>query len=72
MAVTLEEVLKMAEQLTPSDQRILVTRLLEQRKSPNELSKTEWMALFNSMVRPGGLGESYSDRREDWYSDDRR
>jgi restriction endonuclease S subunit len=71
MAVTLEEVLKMAEQLSTQDRNILIEHLQEQARQ-RKLTKDEWLALFDSMKYNVPVAEGWSDKREDWYSDDGR
>ena len=72
MAVTLEEVIKLADQLSIVDREGLISHLLRKRKNPNDLTMEEFKALLEAAILPGGPGPDYSDRREDWYGDDGR
>jgi hypothetical protein len=72
VAVTLEQVLEMARQLSEADKQTLVAELLESVKDPRELTQDEFEALIDDMVLPGKPANYSSDRRIDWYSDDGR
>ncbi len=70
-AVSYAEVVRMAEQLTPDEQKALfeyLKRVVHQR----ELSQEEWEALFDSLKIDQPVNSTYSMRREDWYGDDGR
>jgi hypothetical protein len=72
MAVTLEQVLELARQLSETDKQVLVAELSELAKDPRELTQDEFEALIDDMVLPGKPADYISDRRIDWYSDDGR
>ncbi|MBI5670056.1 MAG: hypothetical protein HZC41_18835 [Chloroflexi bacterium] len=69
--VTYEEVVKLAEQLTPLEQQALIAHLQETARH-RELTFTEWKALFDSMKDNTPIIADISPRREDWYDDDGR
>lgn len=69
--IAFDEVAKLAEQLSPAEQQALIVRLqvLAQQRT---LTKDEWWTLLDSITVNVPPGPSFSDRREDWYSDDGR
>lgn len=69
--VTFEEVVKLAEQLTPVEQQALIAHLQEIAKQ-RELTFAEWKALFDSMKDDTPIIADVSPRRVDWYGDDGR
>ena len=69
--VTYDEVVRLAEQLSPVEQQALIAHLQETAKH-RKLTKEEWLALFDSMKVSIPLGKDFSLRREDWYGDDGR
>jgi hypothetical protein len=70
-SVTYDEVVKLAEQLSPADQQALVAHLqvIARRR---ELSFEEWSLLFDSIKDDTPVIADFSNRREDWYGDDGR
>jgi len=69
--ITYEDVLKMAERLTPEEQTMLVVHLLEVAKE-RDLTKEEREALFKAIMIDIPILNEPSPRREDWYDDDGR
>ena len=69
--IAFDEVAKLAEQLSPAEQQALIVRLqvLAQQRA---LTKDEWWTLLDSITVNVPPGPAFSDRREDWYSDDGR
>jgi hypothetical protein len=68
---TLDEVLRLAEQLSQQDQQALIAHLQavsQQRK----LSFQEWKTLYDSLKMHTPVLKDFSNRREDWYEDDGR
>lgn len=63
---TYTEVVKLAEQLSLSEQQALITHLLELAKH-RELSSDERKRLFESIIVDIPPGEAFSLNREDWY-----
>lgn len=71
MATNLEEVVRLAEELTDDQKAALAIWLLDRIKS-RDLTAKERLAVFDSMtVDLGAVLPTYSDRREDWYEDAR-
>ncbi|MDZ4764520.1 MAG: hypothetical protein SGI73_08205 [Chloroflexota bacterium] len=71
MAVNLEDVVKLAEELTDDKKAELVVWLLDRIRT-RELTVNERLAVFDSMtVDLGAVLPAYSDRRQDWYDDAR-
>lgn len=69
MAVRLQDVVELAQELTEDQKAELVIWLLDQIKS-REMTPGERLAIFDSMtVDLGAVLPGYSDRREDWYDD---
>ena len=69
--VTYQQVIRLAEQLTPQEQRALVAYLQDLRR--HGLTKEERLSLFESLITDlGPVAPDSSFRREDWYSDDER
>jgi hypothetical protein len=66
-----EQVVTLAEQLTPIEQQALIAHLSELGKR-RELRPEEWKALFESIIIDRPISGEISFRREDWYSDDGR
>lgn len=70
--ITFDEVVKLADQLTPAEKQALAQHLL-QTAQEREMTPQERIAIFHSMIIDlGPVSPSYSDRREDWYGDDGR
>jgi len=70
--INYDEVVRLAEQLPPHEQRALVVHLQELAEHHN-LTRDERKMLFESMALDlGTVSPDYSDRREDWYGDDQR
>src|SRR5689334_18065068 len=69
--ITYGEVEKLAEQLSPAEQQALINHLqaLAQQRA---LSRDEWWTLIDSITVNVPPGPAFSDRREDWYSEDGR
>ena len=68
---TYQQVIRLAEQLTPQEQRTLVAYLQILRR--HGLPKEERLSLFESMLTDlGPVSPDFSFRREDWYGDDER
>jgi hypothetical protein len=63
---TYEEVVKLADQLSPDEQHALIEHLQKHRQRPR-LSWDAWDALLASVRVSAGPGPLFSDRREDWY-----
>ncbi len=71
MAVNLQQVVKLAEELTEDQKAELVVWLLDKIKT-RELTVNERLAVFDSMtVDLGAVLPAYSDHRQDWYDDAR-
>lgn len=69
---TYAEVLRLAEQLTPDEQRALAARL-QVSAARTQMSAEEWMARFEALIVTGHKpGPNLSFSREDWYDDDGR
>lgn len=67
---TFDEVRRLAEQLSPEEQKALAD-YLEERTSRSNLSPDDKKALWQSIVVDiGSWPEDWSLRREDWYDDD--
>jgi hypothetical protein len=71
MDIRYEEVVHLAEQLTPSEQTALITHLLELARY-RQLTKEERKALFHASILDVAVAQEPSPRREDWYDDDGR
>jgi hypothetical protein len=70
--VSYQQVLQLAEQLTPEEQQTLIARMQE-IAAARQLSIRERKALFASMTLDlGPVAPGFSDRRADWYGDDER
>ncbi len=69
--VTYDDVVRLAEQLTPVEQRALIAHL-QQVARQRELSFKEWKILFEAMIDHTPVVGDFSPRREDWYDDDGR
>lgn len=70
--INYDDVVKLAEQLPPHEQRALVAHLQELAEH-RQLTKDERKVLLESMTLDlGTVSPGYSDRREDWYGDDQR
>jgi hypothetical protein len=71
VAVNLQDVVHLAEELTEDQQAELVVWLLDRIKT-RELTIRERLAIFDSMTLDLGVVlPGYSDRRDDWYDDAR-
>ncbi|MBL8133862.1 MAG: hypothetical protein JNL42_18515 [Anaerolineae bacterium] len=71
MAANLQEVVRLAAELTDDQKAELVVWLLE-RIATRDLSVNERLAVFDSMtIDLSAVLPGYSDRREDWYDDAR-
>jgi hypothetical protein len=71
MEVTLEQVVELADRLSPLEQTQLTAHLLEVARK-RQLSAQEKMSLLRAAQIDVVMLEEPSVRREDWYSDDRR
>ncbi|MBN2303939.1 MAG: hypothetical protein JXQ72_05655 [Anaerolineae bacterium] len=72
VGVTYEEVVRLAEQLAPPEQKALIEhlQLIAQRR---QLTIQERKALFETLITDlGPVSPDFSDRRVDWYDDDGR
>jgi hypothetical protein len=69
--ITYDAIVRLAEQLSPEEQKALIKHLQEVAKL-RELSFEEWKALFDSMKDDRPVVGDISPRREDWYDDDGR
>ncbi|MBZ0299002.1 MAG: hypothetical protein K8J31_04640 [Anaerolineae bacterium] len=69
--VTYDEVLRLAEQLTPAEQQALIAHLQELAEH-RALTDDEWDALFDSLKMNIMPAAEFSLRRADWYDDDGR
>ena len=69
--VTYDQVVRLAEQLSPQEQKALIAHLQTISKQ-RELSSDEWKALLDSSKVSIPPGPNFSDRRIDWYDDDGR
>ena len=68
---TYDDVVKLAEQLSPADQIALIQHLLEAAgKRPT--TQDEWTMLLDAVTSNAQPGLILSDRQEDWYGDDGR
>jgi len=72
MAARLDDVIKLADQLSVADRERLLAHLLEQRKDPRHLSQEEFEALLDAATISTPVLGDISNRREDWYGDDGR
>lgn len=69
---TYEQVVRLAEQLTPREQIALVTHL-QHLMQQRELTPAERKTLFATLIADlGPVAPDVSLRREDWYGDDER
>jgi hypothetical protein len=66
--VTYEEVVRLAEQLSPAEQQALVAHLqiLARQRA---LSMDEWQTLFDATISRVPVLSDIALRREDWYAD---
>jgi hypothetical protein len=72
VSIFYDEVVSLAEKLTPEEREALGKRLLEKPEKP-KMSAEEFRQWFESLAfDAGAVLEGYSDRREDWYGDDGR
>ncbi len=72
LSIDYEQLVALVEQLSPEQQTDLLARLLEKSRT-RQLTSQERKALLESMtIDLGEVLPGYSDRREDWYSDDGR
>lgn len=69
--ITYDEVVRLADQLSPEDQRALIVHL-QAVAQQRPLSKDEWKALFEASILKVPIAGDFSPRREDWYDDDGR
>jgi hypothetical protein len=69
--ITYDEVVKLVDQLSPTEQQSLIAYLQSLAKRQS-LNKEEWKALLKASVLSIPAGEPFSDRREDWYDEDGR
>jgi len=70
--VTYEDVVRLAEQLTPSEQDALLEHL-QKIAQQRQLTIEERKALLEAaVVDLGPVAPDFSFRREDWYGDDER
>lgn len=69
--VSYEEVVRLAEQLGPLEQEALIEHL-QKIAQQRQLTIKERKALFESLITDlGSVSSNFSDRREDWYDDQR-
>lgn len=72
LSIDYEQVVALVEQLSPEQQTDLLVRLIEKSKT-RRLTGQERKAVLEAMTLDlGAVVLGYSDRREDWYSDDGR
>ena len=72
LSIDYEQVVALVEQLSPEQQTDLLVRLIEKSKT-RRLTGQERKAVLEAMTLDlGAVLPGYSDRREDWYSDDGR
>ncbi len=71
MDVTLEQVVELADRLSPLEQTQLTAHLLEAARK-RQLSVQEKMRLLHAAQFEVRVIEEPSVRREDWYNDDGR
>ncbi len=69
--ITLEQVIELADQLSPVDQTRLTAHLLTAARQ-RQLTAQEKIALLRSIQIDVEVLEAPSVRREDWYGDDGR
>lgn len=70
--VTIDEVFEIAEQLSPSDQQVLITRLRKLAQDAT-INPDQRKANFHALIVDlGEVASNYSLRREDWYGEDGR
>lgn len=69
--VRYEEVVRLADQLSPSEQKALIAYLQDVAKQ-RELTQDEWNAAIDAVKVSIPPGPSFSDRRADWYDDNGR
>ena len=70
-SIPLDKVIKIVDQLTPTEQTALVIHLLETGKH-RQLSIAERKALFEASILDMQVANVPSGSREDWYDDDGR
>lgn len=69
--VSYEEVVRLAEQLGPLEQEALIEHL-QKIAQQRQLTIKERKALFESLITDlGSVSSNFSDRRKDWYDDQR-
>lgn len=64
--ITYEQVVELADQLSPEDQARLADHL-EMRRTEEELSDEAWEALFDDLKITVPITEQFSLSRDDWY-----
>lgn len=69
--ITYEQVAKMAEQLSPTEQETLLAHLQSMTKQ-RALTKDQWETRFRESILKVKVLNDFSARREDWYDDDGR
>jgi hypothetical protein len=66
-----DAVLLLVEQLTPNERKTLAAQLTDPG-AHTALTPEDWQSRFKSLVSGAAVVGRFSDRREDWYSDDGR
>ncbi|MBX3065942.1 MAG: hypothetical protein KF726_23390 [Anaerolineae bacterium] len=67
--ITYEQVVQLADQLSPEDQ-VRLAEHLEMRRTEEELSDEAWESLFEDLKISVPITDKFSLRREDWYDDE--
>lgn len=70
-SLTIDQLLRAIDQLSPEDQAVL-SRYLQTQTHPQTLSADRKMALMRAAQIHAQISEEPSVRRVDWYSDDGR
>jgi hypothetical protein len=72
LAIDLETLVDLVDQLKPEEQQILINHLHE-KSGQQRLSDEEFQRHFKSLMADlGPIPSDYSFSREDWYGDDGR
>jgi hypothetical protein len=69
-SISYEAVVQLVDQLSAREQQNLIAHL-EAVSRQRELTFDEWRALLKASQLPGLPGPAFSDRRSDWYDDER-
>lgn len=70
--IEFEKLAELVEQLSETEQKHLIARLLNQRAAIRALTAEEKIQLLDAAKLNNPINEMPSIRREDWYGDDGR